>query len=259
MLLRGLGTVLVFGVLLLSPAAALAESGAISVTSADPIGGIDVSATVSVTQSDCTSTGYCGWYAVVSAAPANQGCPTDPSSNLVWVGPVESTVGTVTQGLRVTLYGQGAYELCLFAYGPANQSTAQFLAQTSYTIAPITGTISSALQSNGTIAGTITINQPYCSNNCYWDPALTEQDGGGACPSYVASNTSWFAASLDGLGTHSWQYSFTPHVSSGAIGLCLYAGEQLVGSSALTLPPPPPPTSAPRLSMAQRVAHCATR
>lgn len=237
---------------LVSASPALAASGMIGVSGADPIGGVDVSATVTVTQADCTSYGYCGWFADVTAAPAGQGCTSYQASQLVGVGSVEPTVGTVTQDFRVVFYSPGSYDVCLFIDGPSAIGTDQFIGQTSYTVPTTSGTVAAQQQPGGAIGGTITIDQPYCSITCAWFATATEQDGGGACPGYAGPQTIWVGPVEDGLGTYSWQYSFTPDVSTGSIGVCLYVEDKLVGGGTFTFAPAVPPAAgpAPRLTLA---------
>ncbi|HET6871034.1 MAG TPA: hypothetical protein VFH80_34300 [Solirubrobacteraceae bacterium] len=228
------------------------------------MGGVDVSGAVTVTQADCTSYGYCGWFADVTAAPASQGCATYQASQLVAVGELEPTVGTITQDFRVMFYSPGSYDICLFIDGPTSIGTDQFLAQTSYTVTATAGTVASQQQSGGLIGGTITINQPYCSTNCIWFGTATEQDGGGSCPTYPGIDTIWVGPIEDGLGTYSWPYSFTPDVSAGSISVCVYVEDQLVGAGTFTFPPAPPPQAgaSPRLTfIAARNAlrHALTR
>jgi len=226
------------------PGVAAAATGTLSVTSPDPSGGIDVAATVTVTQADCTSYGYCGWFVVLTAAPANQSCTTFQSSELVAVGPVEQTTGTVSQPFQASLYGQGPFDLCLFIDPPTAVGTDQLLAQTSYSVPSATATISSELQPGGTIGGTITVTQPFCSLSCDWNATSTAHDGAGACPSSQASIPVWSGPVEFASGTYSWPYSFTPDISTGTETLCVYVGQQLAGSGAFTFPAPPTQPSA---------------
>jgi len=225
------------------PSVAAAASGTLSVTGPDPSVGIDVSATIVVTPADCASYGYCGWFVVLTAAPANQSCATYQSSQLVGVGPLEQTTETASQPFDALLFGQGPFDLCLFIYPPTAPGTNQLLAQTSYDPPSPTGTISSELQVNGAIGGTITVTQPYCSG-CFWEATATVEDGGAACPGSPASAPVWSGPFEAASGTYSWPYSFTPDISTGTVSVCVYVEQQLVGSGTFTFPPPatPPPS-----------------
>jgi len=226
-----------------APGVAAAATGTLSVTGPDPSGGIDASATIGVTQADCTSYGYCGWFVVLTAAPANQSCAIYQSSELVAVGPLEPTTGAVSQPFHAPLFGQSPFDLCLFIDLPTAIGTYQLLAQTSYSVPSPTATISSQLEPGGAIGGTITVTQPYCALGCFWDATATGQDGAGACAASPASFSAWTGPVEFASGTYSWPYSFTPDISTGTETLCVYVGQQLVGSGTFTFPASAPPAS----------------
>src|SRR5207248_7966620 len=118
-------------------------------------------------------------------------CATVQDSQLVSVGSLERTAGTVSQPFSVSLYGQSPFDLCLFIDPPTAAGTYQLLAETSYGFPSPTGTIATQLQPSGAIGGTITVTQPYCSLGCFWEPTATAQDGGGACPASPVSSPIW--------------------------------------------------------------------
>lgn len=226
---------------LLVPAAAQAATGSIAVTGIDPAGGLDVTATINVAQSDCTTYGYCGWFASAGAVPAGQGC----TQAYGWVGPVQQTLGPTPENFVLHPLNPGPYTLCLQLLTPTDSTVT--LAQSSYTVPAPSATITSHLTS-GEISGTISISQPYCeyADACGSSAIATQQVGSGPCTSLPNFQTIWSDSTLAGQGTSSYPYTFTPAASSGSLTLCVYLNDQLVGSSSFTFPapaPPPPATS----------------
>ena len=137
----------------------------------------------------------------------------------------------------------------------------RFSPQTSYTFPSPTGSVTTALQPSGDIAGTIAINQTLCGDStCSWFPVLTEQPGDSICPVAPGSDVLWVGPTEGGIGSWSWPYDFTPDTSMGTINLCLNVYYQdlgsyrLVGEGHYTFPPPisPPLALPPTASPSQR-------
>ena len=117
---------------LLLPAVAGASSG--SITSVRPAAGGELTANFSTTSTDCSGTGFCGWYPYAHQAAAGAPCSTS-SGELIYVGQYQSNPGTqaATDSFFPT---HNPVKLCLILAGPLGD---QVIAETTYTIPPPPG------------------------------------------------------------------------------------------------------------------------
>jgi hypothetical protein len=101
----------VFG--LVFPAAASADSGVISdIRLTGSAYGAPLQATFSATHDTCS--GYCGWFAEARQTTADRACTETDS--LIWVGPNETTTGSVTETDSFYPAQVGVLRFCLLMY-----------------------------------------------------------------------------------------------------------------------------------------------
>jgi hypothetical protein len=99
---------------LVMPGAASADAGAISGVA--PAGNGQVTATYTATFSQCTSSGYCGWFPQASQVPASSPCPAAiEDTHITYVGTNQDTSGTQT-GTDTFYPAYPSTRLCLYAY-----------------------------------------------------------------------------------------------------------------------------------------------
>jgi hypothetical protein len=229
-----------FVVALVSPGAASAATATITSISPSVPGGLTVTTSVTVNQSDCTAYGYCGWFLVFNAAPVGQSCITYNASQVAAVSPDLDGPGTTLVTLVASLYQLApSYQLCEFAYLP--DETYHYLASTTYTPPVTTESISVASEPGGVLGGTISVDDAFCGDpaGCLLSSQVYEQDGSASCASTPSGRLVYSVPAVTGPSAGSWPYSFTPSVSAGSIQVCAYnfLGGSLIASASYDFPP----------------------
>jgi hypothetical protein len=111
--------------LLSAPPLVQADSG--SITGVKDVGGGQLEATFSAVGTDCTSYGFCGWYAYARQVPQTSAC-TVSNSDLIWVGDYHSASTSETETDRFYRKYVPA-KLCLIVSGANGE---QVVAETTW-------------------------------------------------------------------------------------------------------------------------------
>ncbi len=187
-----LGVVLTtFVVAFVSPGVASAASATITSISPSSSDGLNVTTSVTVSQSEaCTTYESCVWDVEVTAAPDGQSCTTYDATQVVGRGLDYYSPGTVHETITATTGVAAAYEICVFADLPT-QSAVVFLADTIFSVPPPTGSVSIGAFNSSEFGGTISVRSVLLRVGCLTSWLATEEDGPNGCSSGISGTTIW--------------------------------------------------------------------